>query len=396
MKTASFSLSETWQLRLAPALLLPSVVSLFGALLAWAMAAADWRSTWPLTFITGLQATLLLSGAAFVAGQHDAMQDCWQRRVAPSSALRRVRRAFLALLAHLAARAVVGPLLMVAALAWLQPGWDLLLRAAAVLLVLASMLLVGALLGTRLQGRVSAWMAAGRRPLSVRAWLLKGGPRRWRRVWTVQEAYLTKRSGGLLIWLTLIPQTLIQAPRWRFHAWGKTLTSGWDIVWVGLWMLMLCLYINAATIGPPLHWRVRLAPGGLSASAWARRMVAGSMLSAMACVSAALALSMAVSDPDLRAVQLTAWAPVMADTLLAVTCALWLRGQRNDNARVLWAGVGLGLGTWLLLGAARAFGFTPQRGVALLAAELALALAFAVAAQRGWARQDLNRLVPRA
>jgi hypothetical protein len=86
----------------------------------------------------------------------------------------------------------------------------------------------------------------------------------------------------------------------------------------------------------------------------------------------------------------------MADALLAASWALWLRGLRNSGWRPLLAGLSLGGATVLLLGAAHALGLAVQRGVACLVVELALALMFAVAAQRAWARQDLNRLVPRA
>lgn len=95
--------------------------------------------------------------------------------------------------------------------------------------------------------------------------------------------------------------------------------------------------------------------------------------------------------------QLTAWAPVRGDALLAASWALWLHGLRNSGFRLTLASLSLGV-TALLLGADHALGLAPQRGTGWLALELALALAlaFAVAAQRAWARQDVNRHVPRA
>jgi len=201
-----------------------------------------------------------------------------------------------------------------------------------------------------------------------------------------------------VLWIccVLVPQSLMQAPRWSFHAWGTAYTSGLDLAYLGLWMLLLGGLINMWVIGPPLHWRARLAPGGLSAAGWARRMVTGSLLHAVGWVSVALALGMAVSQPALRAEQLAAWAPVASDVALAMAWALWLRGRRNNGFSVLLASVGLGAATALPLLAAHALALAPRRGVIWLAIELTLTLTFLVAAQRAWARQDLNRLAPRA
>jgi hypothetical protein len=125
-------------------------------------------------------------------------------------------------------------------------------------------------------------------------------------------------------------------------------------------------------------------------------MVAGSLLNAVGWMSVALALGMAVSKPALRAEQLAAWAPAMADVVLAMAWALWLRSRRNNGFSVILAAVGLAAATVLPLLAAHALALAPRRGVIWLAVELTLALTFAVAAQRAWARHDLNRLAPRA
>lgn len=376
---------------LGPTLLLPSIASLFGILLAWAMGVSGIASSAPLEVVSAIQALLTLFGAAVIAGTQAANAGCWRRRVAPSAAARRVRQVLLKMLSRLAARALAGPLVMVASLAWLRPGWDLLGMAAEVLLVLAAALLVGALLGAGLQRRALAWLAAVQRPRSASAWRWKGGWRRWRHVATPHEIATNVRGTTLWMWF-LLPQALMQAPQWRFHAWGKTLSSGADLAWAGLWMLLLGLFVNAVVVGPPLHWRARLAPRGSSAAGWARRMVAGSMLNAIAWMSAVMALSMAVSPADVRAVQLSAWAPVMSDVLLAMTWILWMRGLRNNGFAQVLAGLALAMVSVLLLGAVLASGGVPQRGLALLAIEMTLALAFAVAAQRAWSRQDLNRL----
>jgi hypothetical protein len=386
------SLAETEEERVGAILLLPSLVSFLAAVFAWALTWAGERSVVPLGIVTVLQAALILFGAVVIADARAKALDRWCRRLAPSVAQRRVRQASLKLLAQLAARGLAGPLLMVAGIAWLRPGWDALALAAGVLAALTAMLLVGAWLGARLQRRVFAWAAAGWRSPSI--WRALGG--RWRQVPTEQQVDGSPAGSVLWICCVLVPQSLMQAQRWSFHAWGTAYTSGLDIACVSLWMLMLGGLINMWVIGPPLHWRMRLAPGGLSAAGWARRMVAGSLLNAVGWMSVALALGMAVSKPALRAEQLAAWAPAMADVVLAMAWALWLRSRRNNGFSVILAAVGLAAATVLPLLAAHALALAPRRGVIWLAVELTLALTFAVAAQRAWARHDLNRLAPRA
>lgn len=394
MKAAPHSLTEVEEVRLGATLLMPSLLSFLGALLGWALAWAGVRSVAMLGIVMMLQALLMLSGAAVISGVHAAAAARWRRRVAPSAALQRVRMASRRMLRQLAARGVAGPLLMLVGLAWLQPGWDLLAMAAGVLLAVAATVLAGRALGEWLQRQVLPPAVA--RLQLPRTWRWPVGWWRWRRVPTWQQVDLRHPSGALWVACLLVPQALVQAAHWRFHAWGAAYTSGWDIAFAGLWMLVLGVFVHTAVIGPPLHWRARLAPGGLSAGRWARRMVAGSLLNAAVCVSVALAISMAVSKPDLRAVQLSAWAPVIGDVLLAMAWSLWLRGARNSSWRQGLGSLSLGLAAVLVAGLARVLGLALQRGPALLAAELALALVFAVAAQRAWARQDLNRLVPRA
>lgn len=394
MTAATHRLAQVEEVRLGATLLLPSLLSFLAALLGWALAWAGVRSVVLLGIVMVLQALLMLSGAAVISGVHAAASARWRRRVAPSAALQRVRRASNRLLGQLAARGIVGPLLMLIGLAWLQPGWDLLAMAAGVLLAVAATVLAGAVLGERLHRR---WASpAGTRVRARPTWRWHGGWWRWRSVPTWQQVDLRHPSGALWVACLLVPQALVQAAHWRFHAWGAAYASGWDIAFAGLWILVLGVFVHTAVIGPPLHWRARLAPGGLSAGRWARRMVVGSLLNAAVCVSVALAISMAVSKPDLRAVQLSAWAPVMGDVLLAMAWSLWLRGERNSSWRQGLGSLSLGVAAVLLAGLARVLGLALQRGAVLLVAELALALVFAVAAQRAWARQDLNRLVPRA
>lgn len=394
MKAAPHRLAEIEEIRLGATLLLPSLLSFLAIVLGWALAWAGVRSTAMLGVVTMLQALLMLLGAAVISGVHAAALARWQRRVAPSAALQRVRQASRRMLGQLAARGVAGPLLMLVGLAWLQPGWDLLAMAVGVMGAVAATVLVGMAVGEWLQRQ--AVPVAVARPRFTRTWRWPVGGWRWRRVPTWQQVHLRQPGGGLWMACVLVPQALVQASHWRFHAWGTAYTSAWDIGFAALWMLVLGVFVHAAVIGPPLHWRARLAPGGLSAARWARRMVAGSLLNAAAWVSVALAISMAISKPDLRAVQLTAWAPVMGDVLLAMAWSLWLRGGRNSSWRQGLGSLSLGVATVLLAGLAWVLGLALQRGAVLLTVELALALVFAVAAQRAWARQDLNRLVPRA
>lgn len=394
MNAASHRLAEAEEIRLGATLLLPSLLSFLGALLGWSLAWAGVRSVAMLGIVMMLQAMLMVSGAAVISGVHAAAAARWRRRVAPSAAMQRVRQASRRMLGQLAARGVAGPLLMLVGLAWLRPGWDLLAMAAGVLLAVAATVLAGRALGEWLQRQVLPPAVA--RLQFARTWRWPSGWWRWRPVPTWQQVDLRHPSGALWVACLLVPQALVQAAYWRFHAWGVAYTSGWDIAFVGLWMLALGVFVHVVVIGPPLHWRARLAPGGLSAGRWAPRMVAGSLLNAAAWVSVALAISMAISKPDLRAVQLTAWAPVMGDVLLAMAWSLWLRGGRNSSGRQGLGSLSLGVATVLLAGLARLLGLALQRGTALLVVELTLALVFAVAAQRAWARQDLNRLLPRA
>lgn len=394
MTAATHRLAQVEEVRLGATLLMPSMLSFLGALLGWALAWAGVRSVAMLGIVMVLQALLMLMGAAVISGVHAAALARWQRRVAPSAALQRVRQASRRLLGQLAARGIVGPLLMLVGLAWLQPGWDLLAMAAGVLLAVGATVAAGAALGERLH---RSWGSpAGTRLRARPTWRWPSGWWCWRRVPTWQQVDLRDPGGVLWVACLLVPQALVQASRWSSLAWGTAYTSGWDIALAGLWMLALGVFVHTAVIGPPLHWRARLAPGGLSAGRWARRMVAGSLLNAAACVSVALAISIAVSKPELRAVQLTAWAPVMGDVLLAMAWSLWLRGRRNSSWRQGLGSLSLGVAAVLLAGLARGLGLALQRGAVLLTLELALALVFAVAAQRAWARQDLNRLVPRA
>jgi len=395
MNAVPHSLADAEERRLGPALLLPSTLSFFAAMLAWALAWGGERSLVALEVVTTLQAALMLSGAAVIAGAHSAAAGCWRRRVAPSAGLRRVRQASIRLLVHLAIRGAVGPLLMVASLAWLRLDSDVPALAAGVLVVLAGTLLVGATLGAGLQPRMAAWIAAAKRPAKA-AWGRTGASRRWQRVLTRQEIAMAQRSGQVWIWFAIVPQSLVQAPHWRFHAWGHSLAGGADIGWAVLWMTVLGLFVPAAIVGPRLHWRARLAPGGLSATGWSRRMVAGSMLNACLWMSIVLGVSLAVSGAETRAAQLAAWLPVTGDALLAMAVALWMRGLGNSGWHQVLSGFILGAGTAVLLGAACLAGFAPQRGLALLLIELLLALGCAVAAQRAWSQQDLNRLAPHA
>ena len=393
MKVAPHSLAQVEEVRLGATLLLPSLLSFLAVLLGWSLAWAGVRSVAMLGIVIVLQALLMVSGAAVISGVHTAAAARWRRRVAPSVALQRARQASRRMLGQLAARGVAGPLLMLVGLAWLQPGWDLLAMAAGVLLAVAVTVPAGAALGAWLQRQAAS--SEGKLPPSMPAWRRLAGRWRWRHVPTWQQVNLRYPSGGLWMACLLVPQALVQAAHWRFHAWGAAYTGGWDIAFAGLWMVALGVFVHVAVIGPPLHWRARLAPGGLSAARWARRMVVGSLLNAAAWVSVALAISMAISKPDLRAVQLTAWAPVMGDVLLAMAWSLWLRGGRNSTLRQGLGSLSLGVATVLLAGLARVLGLALQRGAVLLTVELVLALVFAVAAQRAWARQDLNRLLPR-
>ncbi len=390
MSAADVGLAGRDQAYFGPVFLVMSLASGLAAMVGIVMALAGKDTAGPSQVATGLLAALLLTSASWIAGTQAAAEARWRRRLAPSAAARRARQGYAALRLELAACASAGPAVMLVAQAFVKPVHEVLGLAAAALVVLGGALLAGTWLGLRALPARRAWW---QRP-SILAVRRLSGWRRWRRVPTVTDMALDRNSHGGLVWLVLLPQYLTQGPNWRFLAWGAPLAQGWILAWFGVWMFVLALLVNAVTLGPPLHWRARLAPGGLAPGAWARRMLAASVLSAVGWMAFELAVGALFTAEPLRAAQFSSWVPVAADAVLAMTWVLWVRGVRNTGAFHMLACVTLGVAVPLLLLAVQALGFSPQRGGVLLALELAAAALLALAAQRAWARQDLNRLMP--
>lgn len=390
MSTADIGLAGRDQAHFGPVFLVTALASGLAAMVGIVMALAGEDSAGPSQVATGLLAAWLLTSASWIAGTQAAAEARWRRRLAPSAAAHRARQGYAALRLELAACAGAGPAVMLVAQAFVRPAHDVLGLAAGAVALLGAALLAGTWLGLRTQPAHEAWLRRWHQ--SAARWL--GGWRRWRRVPTVSEVAMNRNSHGGLVWLVLLPQYLTQGPSWRFLAWGAPLAEGWTLAWFGIWMFVMCMLANVVTLGPSLHWRARLAPGGLAPGAWARRMLAASLLSALGWMAFELAVGAVFTPEPLRAAQFSSWAPVAADALLAMTWVLWVRGVRNTGPFQLLACISLGVAAPLLLAAVQALGFSPQRGALLLALELAAAGLLAVAAQRAWARQDLSRLVP--
>lgn len=388
-----------------------------------------------------LQSLVLAIGAGSLAATAHAHLGPWESRVAPAAARERIRRRLLRDLWRMGAIGLAGPLVLAAVLDWQAGEVRVLAGVAALLsaslcggLVLSlswqgrapRMLVLPALLLVALLTRPDVIQAVSRgEPLQSLAilacasllwgWLLSrralaacAPPLPWpslawwrrcwaHRVWRVVPARTgadgSKRFvGSPLILMIWVPQLLRDGAHIEWLSWGQSYIELKVVVGYGLWLLAICVLAGASLIAPPLQWRHRLAPGGLTARRWALRLVLGSMLTFAGVLSVGLGFAALFNKLPFWPLDASAWLSAMGDVLLAMSFVAWRRGLRNTGRKVVLAAVVLGMAAPLLLAALTWLGLTPQRGPVWLLIQLALIVPLTWAAIRAWAQQDLNAL----
>lgn len=378
-----------------------------------------------------MQTLLMAIGAMSLATAADARLRPWEGRVAPAVAHAREQARLLRDLVWMGCIGLSGPLVLAVVLD-VQAGTVRLLPGAVALLSCG--LCAGLVLGLGWQGRAPRWLvppallvlAALTLPRVVQAvgygaplqsllilglagllafWLLsrrslvrRAAPLpRWNpmpvlrrlpsRVWRMVPMGDKKTRALPFTIFVFLPQFQMHAEHVRWLDWGRAYDAMPAALGYGLWLSLLsgmaCLWL----IAPPLHWRHRLAPGGLTAQRWARRLVLGSMLFFTAWFSLGLGMAMLT-----RPVYVGTWISAMGDVLLALSVAAWLRGRRGNT----WHGVAivlaLGVVAALAVGMPAWLGLTPQRGTVWLSIQLGLTAYMTRAAIRAWAQQDLNAM----
>jgi hypothetical protein len=196
-----------------------------------------------------------------------------------------------------------------------------------------------------------------------------------------------------------------------FQAWGSTVSP-----MHGLRLYLLTLVASLLLRGAAPHWRELLAPGsgfrrsvGLRVIGSTLATVLGQLLLVLAVGVAAVLLVPGLDWPSetswtrLPGVVASYGVPLLADLVLAVALAAWLRGWLGSLGRVVGVVVGLGA-AWVALVVLAApmlgiEGFARStlwsRGPGHLAGQLALAACFTLLAQRVWARVDLGAMARR-
>lgn len=391
-----------------------------------------------------VQAQLLAIGAIWlVAAAHERLRP-WEQRIAPSTARERVRSQLLLDLAWLAGIGLAGPLVMAAVLDHqagalrVLPGALALLSAALcgglvlslawqgraprglmlpALAVLASLTLPDVVRaishGDVLQslaivgcaGLMCGWMRSpGALSARARPWprpRLDGLRGWWRRNWLHRlwrsvphrtGAGESKRGSPPLWLLIWAPQFMTHGSRLEWLSWGQSYSDPSALLGYGLWLLGLGAVVAISLIAPPVHWRLRLAPGGLTARRWARRLVLVSLLTLAALFSVGLALAALTNKLPWWPVDATAWLSLMGDVGMVASLVAWQRGRRNRYGDALLGGAALALAALAVLVTLTWLGLTPERGPVWLLIQMALTVVLARAAIRAWAQQDLNAM----
>ena len=179
----------------------------------------------------------------------------------------------------------------------------------------------------------------------------------------------------------------------RWLDWGQAYSHVYAAAGYGVGLMVLTGLSSVYLFAPRLHWRRRLAPGGLTPKRWARRLVLGSLLCYAVLFTAGVALSVLSNTLASRPSHVQAWPSVMGDVLLAVSFGIWHRGRYEALPVVglLWA-LGLALAVAGVLAVLPSLGFTPQRGLLWLGIQLVLVLPLTQAAIRAWTRRDPNAM----
>lgn len=428
--------------------LLPGIVSAVALLLAVVVLEHFRQGQDVLMPLLYIQASLLALGAAGLAGAASERLSRWEARVAPQSAYSRVRASLLKNLGHMALIGASGPVVLAAVagakagdvqpllgtLAVLggalcagfcavhgwqgrAPRWMLLLAVAALPCLLAE---AGAMTAIGEDGvlpvailAATTWIlwrcALAPRALAARAPALPVPdlPRWWQRTWVqrgwqfvrYERPYRTMNGQAVrppnptLMAFAWLPQFLVQARHLAWLDWGKAYDHGYAAAGYGLWMLLVATFFTANLVAPRMHWRRRLAPGGLTPRRWARRLVLGSLLAYTVALSLGLGLSVLANQLASRPLHAGAWPLAIGDLWLASSFGAWLRARHEGGpAYALWM-LGFGMAAFAVLALLPLLGVTPVRGGLWLLIELALSLWLTRAAIRAWAARDLNTLV---
>lgn len=193
-----------------------------------------------------------------------------------------------------------------------------------------------------------------------------------------------------------------------FQAWGSSVSP-----MHGLRLALFTVVASLLLRGAAPHWRELLAPGsgfrrsvGLRVIGSTLAIVLGQLLFVLAVGAAAVSLVPGLDWPGevswsrLPGVVASYGVPLLADLVLAVALAAWLRGRLGSLVGTVGVLAALALAwTAAALLAAPLLGiedFTRRtlwsRGPAHLAGQLALAACFTLLAQRAWARADLGAM----
>lgn len=435
----------------------PGVVTGFALLMAAFMDGRD-RALGPIQALLVIQALgLALAGSRLSVSAAERL-SAWQARVAPLSAQDRTRLGLMLGLASTAGLGLLGPVVLVATWTWrvrpvaLGLGSDLL----AVVAVLLAALMAGVWSGLAWQGRSPRWGLLGwpLLALGLGLWPLLGMPPAaaglllaiaaasagWllgrERLFRARRAAWPRLSLGLLVgprlrhWWVLpfdgedtwerpddvgdasqrnhgpLPQLLsslfavgLQVVfQHRFigqMAWGQPVADGMSVFYgLGLFILA-ALVANFCMVHPGLHWRRRLAPGGMPVSRWAWRTWGGSSMVMSVFLTLCVGAAAWMEPEAQRWTALSALPGLLGDGLLVVSLVFWARGRANRYVLALLPCLALGVAAALLGEVLQRLGWPLERGAAWLLLELACSLLLARQGVQRWARQDLNQLLGR-
>jgi hypothetical protein len=424
--------------------LLPGLVSAV-ALLPASLAPQFQGAAMVLLPLLIIQGTLLALGAgALAVAAHDRLRQ-WENRAAPLGARDRVRAGLLGDIWRMGAIASVGPLALALMLAWRGDGWAPVFSALAVpasclggglvaalswhgrasrLLLVPALVVLVALLGLPVEGALGGgwqllaaaagaallwrWLTSPRalavlapplpwpRPI---AWLRRTAAYQTWRVTSGLEATASVRQGShryrfvsVLLPLIWLPQLGGQADKMRWLSWGQAYDGVYDGAIYSGWMMLAASIAASCHVAPALHWRLRLAPRGMSPQRWAVRMVLGSMAAAVALFTVALVLVVLFRASGRQYVNAGTWLSLMGDALLGSSFLLWLMGRRFPVWKRTLTLLAVPALPALLLYGLLWLGVTPQRGAVWLALQLALIVPLTLAAIRVWSRRDLNEV----